>query len=417
MAGLGVHLHLQRIPCFQVRPTFLRAHQAQHQPDHGGFALPGGPHQRHDLPRPGDEVRLTDHRRTAAVGKGQAGHTHLKTVGGKGVQRAAGRNMRLFFQLHQLPDTPGGHRAGQKGGNHPHQRIEGRGEFGALGEKERHGAVDDFSRPEEVQAVAKGRQLHRRAQQREDRFGLDGKEIVVQADLLEFALPAAEPHAAPLHKAKALDGVQIIKGLCFKGHEMASHLFHGLVVGPHPLEHPAGGKKQRRRTGQRNESHGHIVVENDKKGSEKGVEGNDQIGQPAHRVGGHRTHIAVEAVEDVAVGVAAQLQPVGVQHLVKDGSLNVVVHHQTDFGGNTGDQALEYQAEQRRTDHQGDHQPQLGGLITGDDINGVLTGHRRHQSQGGADHTQHHIDQHRPLVAPGIAKNPPPVLQHLAKGA
>ena len=58
--------------------------------------------------------------------------------------------------------------------------------------------------------------------------GLDGEQVVLQGDVLEFPLPVPELLPVLVGDAEGLDGVEVIKGLHLKGHHAAVH-FPGLL--------------------------------------------------------------------------------------------------------------------------------------------------------------------------------------------
>ena len=65
-------------------------------------------------------------------------------------------------------------------GNVAHQRIEGGGKVGALGQEQGHFTVSDMSAPQPIHTPSEGRILDHHAQQREGNVGFDTELIITK---------------------------------------------------------------------------------------------------------------------------------------------------------------------------------------------------------------------------------------------
>ena len=415
-AESGVHLHLPPVGGLEVSAALRRADQAQQQADHGGLAAAGGAHQSHGLPGSGPEIGMGQHRLMGNIGVARVLHSHGEALGGQAVQSVV-RQHRLRLQGVQVPDTAGGHRRAEERRYRPHQGVEGGAELGPLGQEQRHGAVENFAGPQQIQAVAEGRHLDGGAQKRQENFRADAEQIIIQAGPAELLLPAAEAPAIAAGDAEALDGVQIVQRLRLVGHQAAAHLADLLLVGAHAPDQAAGRQQQEGGAGQGQQGHDPVIVQDHRQGGGEGVRRDDQVRQPADGAGGHGAHVGGQAAEQVAAGKRVQGPPVGPQQAVEHLGLDIVVHPEGDFRGNAGGDAAQQQTHQGRGHHHGDDEPQVVAVVAGDDVDGVFAGHGRHQAQGGAGHAQDGIEPHRPPVALGIAPDPLPVGPDLGKRA
>ena len=160
--------------------------QAEDQTDHGRLSLAGGAHQRDDLAGSGAEIRIPDDLLILQIGKVHILETHLKAVLRQSPQFVALRDMPFLRQLDQLTDPVGRNGACQEARDDPDHALEGIGQAGALLQKQGHRAVGDLVRPEQIEAVAKGRVLDDHAQDRHEDVGFDGEHVIVQADFFEL---------------------------------------------------------------------------------------------------------------------------------------------------------------------------------------------------------------------------------------
>ena len=333
--------------------------QAQQQADHGGFAAAGGADQRHDLAGSGDQGGVAQHRLSGIVGKVGAVHLYGEALYGSACQRVVHRLSRFRTQIEQVADAVSGNRGVEEIGHRPHQRVEGGGQLRALRQEQRHGAVQDLPRPQQVQAVAEGGHLHGGAEDGQQRFRLDAEKVVVQTGLPEILLPLAQTVAVPAGDAEALDGVQIVERLRFVGHQVAADLPQVLLMAAHAADKTAGGQQQEGGAGQCQQGHDPVVVQDHRQSGNKGIGRHDQIRQPVDGVAGHGAGVVGQAVQQIAAGKAVQRLPVGVQQPVKDLRLNVVIDPQGNAGGDAGGDAAQQQPDQGRQQHHKDHEPQL----------------------------------------------------------
>ena len=179
--------------------------QAQQQADHGGLSAAGGSHQGHDLAGGGGQGRVVQHRLGGVIGKVGAVHLYGDALGGGTLQRVVHRLARFGPQGKQVADAVGGDGGVEEVGHRPHQGVEGGGQLSALGQEQRHGAVQDLAGPQQVQAVAEGGHLHGGAQNGQKRLRLDAEEVIVQAGLAEVPCPSGRGtfslNGCPVRKA------------------------------------------------------------------------------------------------------------------------------------------------------------------------------------------------------------------------
>ena len=155
----------------------------------------------------------------------------------------------------------------------------------------------------------------------------------------------------------------------------------------------------------------------DQEGRQEVVGGNHDGWKPADGIAADGVDIAVEAVHDVAVGVLAHGQPVGINDLVKDICLNIIIDINAQLGRDPADDTLKCQAEYRAAHHDGNHQGQLFCLVAGNDIDQIFTGYAGNQPKGGADDSQQGIEGDCSFVFGAIRKNPLPVVKDFSEGA
>ena len=147
----------------------------------------------------------------------------------------------------------------------------------------------------------------------------------------------------------------------------------------------------------------------------EGIARDDQVGQPVDGVPGDRPGVHGQTVEQIAARIAVQPLPVRRQQTVKDLRLNVVVDPERDFCGDARGDAPQKQAAQRGDHHHGQHEPEPGAVVAGDDVDGVLAGQRGDEAQRRPGDAQHGIGRGGAAVAAGVGEDPFPVVQDLGK--
>ena len=246
---------------------------------------------------------------------------------------------------------------------------------------------------------------------------MDGKHIVFEGDLPVFCLPV--PHLATvlIRYSKRFDGIKVIEGLHLECHHLAGHLPNLFLIIPLLADQEFGHEHHKRRGGKGDQGHDRIVMPEDQKCSQEVVGGDHDGRKPADGIAADGADIAVEAVHDVAVGVPAHGQPVGINDLIKDICLNIIIDINAQLGRDPADDTLECQTEYRAAHHDGKHQGQLVCLIAGNDIDQIFTGYAGNQPKGGADDSQQGIEGDCSFVFGTIRKNPLPVVKDFSEGA
>ena len=340
-------------------------------------------------------------------------HLHGKTIGRKSIQFVAGRDMRFLLQFHQFTDTMRRDGTGQERRNDGQYTLERARQGRTLLHEQSHGTIGNGVRPQQIQAIEEGQELHHHTHYRHVDIGLDGEQIEIQADVPEFPLPPTELTAVLIGNPERLDGIKVVESLHLKGHHLATHFPHLLAVLPLLLDDETGDQQDERCTGKGNPSHGGIVMENHEKAGEELVQGNHDGRQPTDGIAAHRTDITGKAVQYIPVGILIDCHVIRIDNLVEDIRLNIVVDIDVQFRSDAADEAAEHQAEHRATHHDAHHDPQLAALVTRNDINHVFPGNTTHQSHGGTENPQYQIKSNGSLVAQAIRKDPPPVIQNL----
>ena len=217
---------------FDCDLTFIRPDQAEHQPDHGRFALARRPDQRDDLARIRDEIRVRDDLLILHISKIHIVHADREALVDIRVHLAALRDVNLLGQLNKLADTVRRHRALQKCRDDPDKAVECARKRRPLLQEQRHRTVCDRMPPQKEQAVAECDQLDCRSEKRQEYVRLDLEHIVLERDFLELLLPAPQLSAVLARDAEALDRIKIVKCLHLKAHHLGGHFLDLLAVLP-----------------------------------------------------------------------------------------------------------------------------------------------------------------------------------------
>ena len=138
--------------------------------------------------------------------------------------------------------------------------------------------------------------------------------------------------------------------------------------------------------------------------------------QPADRISTYRIHITVKTVQHISVTVPVNLKPVCIDDFIKNICLNIIINIDTELRGNPADYIRKSQAENGTSHSQHNHDPQLVGLVSGNDIDHILTCHTAHKPHRGAENAEQRIEHDRSLVFFTVRENPFPVVNNLGKG-
>ena len=246
---------------------------------------------------------------------------------------------------------------------------------------------------------------------------MDREFVVVQRDLLHLLQPVVQLSAVLIGDAEGLDGIEVIEGFHLEAHHLTAHLPHLLTVIALLANHEAGHQHQRRSGGQGEERNEQVVVGQNDEGRGEAVERDQDRGQPAHGVGADGAGIVIEAVDDIAALVFVESGPVAVDDLGEDVGADVVADPDADLQRDPAQKVFKHHAEQGAAHHDDEQQPELGGLLPDDDIQGVLCHQTGDQAEGRADDAQHGIEDDGPPVALAVGEDPAPVVQDLAEGS
>ena len=143
----------------------------------------------------------------------------------------------------------------------------------------------------------------------------------------------------------------------------------------------------------------------------------DDSGEPTDGICAHRADITSESVQHIAVAVAVDGHPVGIDDFIEDVALYVVVDVYLQFQCYASQHIADDQSEERTAHHHENHDPQFRHLIARNDIDEVFSGDTRHQSQCRAQDTEYDIEGDGFLVAFAIGENPPPVVKDFTQCA
>ena len=255
--------------------------------------------------------------------------------------------MHLLRQLNQLPDPVRRNRAVQKCRDNGDHTVERRGKIASLLQEQCHRSICNIVRPQTEQTVSECNELDHRSEDRQEDICLDGEQIVLQADIPELALPPAHFLAVMGRHAEGLDRVKVVKRLHLESHQLTAHLPDLLAVVSLFLDHEPGHQEHDRRASQRDHRHDPVIMHDHKKCSDKIINRDYDRRKPADRIAADRADIPVEPVEDIAIGILVQRQPVRVHDLVKDIRLNIIVDINAQLRRDPADDTAECQAENR----------------------------------------------------------------------
>lgn len=329
-------------------------------PSGKGFAdLAGRTDQRHNLVGLRGKIRIPQHLIVLHIGEIHVRHPHLKaeTRSLRHLLRLL-RDMLFPRKLDQLPDPMRGDGAVKHARYDINHGIKLHRQTEALCQKQRHRSICNRAGPQPEQAVTERHNGDDHTKGRHADIRFYGEQIVVQIILFIFLLPPAESPAVMPRHAEGFDRIHIVKRLRLKPHHAAvdlQHTFTVLLILPHQK---AAGDQQKRRRRQRDPGHGRIIIKNHAECRDKIIDGDNDIREPADRVGRDRADIVVEPVQQVAVCKSAQLQPVRVDDLVKHFGLDIVVYMNADSGRDTVDQAGKHQAGHHAADHHERQEPE-----------------------------------------------------------
>ena len=151
------------------------------------------------------------------------------------------------------------------------------------------------------------------------------------------------------------------------------------------------------------------------KGGGKAVDRDHHRWHPGDGVAGDRSHIRIEAVQDISVPVPGDIAPPGVHDLVINIRLNIIADPDAELCRDAFDQVGKDQGRNRTGKHDHRHNPQLVRLISRNDIDQIFGSHAGDQPQGSGKDPDHRIEGNGPLIAGAVGKDPPPVIQDLGK--
>ena len=215
--------------------------------------------------------------------------------------------------------------------------------------------------------------------------------------------------------AERLDGVYVVECLHLETHDLAAHLTHLHIVFALLLDDKLGCENREWGAGECQKGHHCVVVHDDTQCGEKLIDGDDDGGKPTDGVGAHRAYIACEAVQYVAVAVAVDGHPVGIDDLVENVTLDVVVDADLKLQCHAAKHVADYKTEKRTAHHHDHHDPQFCHLVAGDDVDEVFACYARHQAQRAADDAEDDVEQDGALVFPTVGENPAPVVEDFAQ--
>ena len=229
-------------------------------------------------------------------------------------------------QIHKLPDAVSGDGGVQHAGNGADEAVEAPAETAALLEEKGHVAVENLSVPEPVQTVAERGHGDGGGNKRQKDAGADLKPVIIETVILVALLPRAELFGIGPENPEGLDHVEVEKGLNLKGHHTGIEFQNAFSVFFHAAHDPAAHHQQEGRGENGNPGHDGIHPEEHHKGDDKGIDVDDEIRNPVDGIGGNGPHIAVEAVQEIPAGIAAEFLPAGVDDPVENLSLDIIVN-------------------------------------------------------------------------------------------
>ena len=156
-------------------------------------------------------------------------------------------------------------------------------------------------------------------------------------------------------------------------------------------------------------------MQDHEEGRDKVIDCNDNRRKPADRIAADRADITVKAVQDIAVGILIQSQPVCVYNLIKNIRLDVIIDINAQLRRDSADNAAECQTEDSTSHHNRNHDPQLARLIACDNIDHVFARHTADQPHGCTEDTEDHIENNSAFISCAVTEDPLPVVYNLAK--
>jgi len=399
--------------CDDAGCTRLRYDKAEDQADHRCLALAGRTDQRNDFTRSSLEVHVLQDRGVRGIAEVYIVHPDRQAVKALRIHG----EMLFLGQFRKLLDPVRGDGCSEERRDDGDDIVEGCGHPGTLGEEERHGTVGDLMIPEQVQAVAEHSELDDPPYRAHEDVRLDGEQVVVQIDILVLVLPVPQLSAVQRGDAEGLDGIHVVEGFYFKGHDLGGHFSCLFVVFPLPADHEAAHEDHDRCGGEGQDSHEVAVVPDDYEGSDEIPESNDDVGDPVHGIAGDGAYIVVEAVEEITVAVGGDIQPLCVHDLVEDIGLDFVVDAEGELRRDPVEYAGEDDVEHGASHRYGYEHAQLFVLVAGNDINDVFAYYAGNQGEGGAEDAQDGVEDDCAFISSGIGKDELPVIHDLAESA
>ena len=152
---------------------------------------------------------------------------------------------------------------------------------------------------------------------------------------------------------------------------------------------------------------------NNRKCCDKVVNCYDDRRQPADRISTDRIDIAVKTIQNISITILINLHPVGIDDLIKNIRLNIIIDIDTQFCRNTSNHISNRKTKKCTSKCDQDHDPQLTHLISCDDIDHIFTCHTSNQSHGCAENTKDRVESDRSFISFAVGKDPFPVVNDL----
>ena len=181
-------------------------------------------------------------------------------------------------------------------------------------------------------------------------------------------LPPAKFFAVEFGYAERFDSIEIVEGINFKSHYLTAHFTHFFVIIPLLFDYEAGHDQHKRRSAESKNRHNPVIVKNQAESGDKVINSKNYGGKPAYGIAADSADVASETVEDIAVCIVIESQPVGVNNLVKDIRLNVVADIYAYFRIDSAENTAENKTEDRTANCNGYKYPQLAGVVACDNI-------------------------------------------------
>ena len=126
-----------------------------------------------------------------------------------------------------------------------------------------------------------------------------------------------------------------------------------------------------------------IVMPDNRKCCDKVVNCYNDRRQPADRISTDRIDIAVKTIQNISITILINLHPVGIDDLIKNIRLNIIIDIDTQFCRNTSNHISNRKTKKCTSKCDQDHDPQLTHLISCDDIDHIFTCHTSKQREYG----------------------------------